>query len=57
MMKPILEGSPSNLEDLNTGTDTSFKRLAIYNKDESKHEYTMGLELSKGHPVLHNAKF
>jgi hypothetical protein len=46
-----------NIEDLNTGTDTSFKNLSRFNEAENQHIISLGIQLSKNHPVLNNFSF
>lgn len=61
-MKKIEEQNPKQdtsmtLEDLNTGTDTSFKQLSRYSPEENQHIISLGIQLSKNHPVLNNFSF
>lgn len=47
----------TNIEDLNTATDSSFKQLSRFSPDENQHIICLGIQLSKNHPVLNNFAF
>jgi hypothetical protein len=42
---------------MNTGTDTSFKLLSRFSPEQNQHIIALGIQLSRGHPVLHNLNF